>query len=131
MFLIWTHTHLCIAHRRERKRYMLGEGVHVSGIILYFLYILYRGSFSGFSSPWGFPRIILCVLLCGCAFLSFSDPFSHGYIVMMLNVIRSDIMIKNLTWYQIYPKIILCIAKTLLQLQLLKIRVSCLKTLED
>ena len=73
----------------------------------------------------------LCVLLCGCDCLSFSDPFAYGYDVMMLNVIRSCITIKNLTWYQSYPERSLCAAETLLQLQLLKIRVSCLKTLED
>ena len=48
-------------------------GALVWGLVLYFLYILYRGSSVGFSSPLGFPRINLCVLLCGCACLSFSD----------------------------------------------------------
>ena len=131
MFLIWIHTHLCTTHRRERDIYQLEGGTPFWGLFLYFLYILYRGSFGGFSSPWGFPRINLCVLLCGCACLSFSDPFAYGYVVMMLNVIRYDITIKNLTWYQIHPEIILCAAETVLQLQLLNIRVSCLKTLKD
>ena len=74
--------------------------------------------------------INLCVLLCGCACLSFSDLFVYGYDVMMLNVLRSCITIKILTWYQRNPKISLCVAKIMLQLQLLEIRVSCLKTLE-
>ena len=68
--------------------------------------------------------------LCGCACLSFNDILAYGYVVMMLNVIRSNINIKNLTWYQSHPEIIHCAAETVLQLQLLKIRVSCLKTLK-
>ena len=68
--------------------------------------------------------------LCGCACLSFSDILAYGYTVMMLNVIRYDITIKNLTWYQIHPEISHCAAEIVLQLQLLKIRVSCLKNLK-
>ena len=34
---------------------------------------------------------------CGCACLSFSDLLAYGYAVMMLNVLRSDIIIKNST----------------------------------
>ena len=71
----------------------------------------------------------LYVLFCGCACLSFNDHFVYGYDVMMLNVFRSCITIKILTWYQIHPEIIHCVAE-LLQLQILEIRVSCLKTLE-
>ena len=74
--------------------------------------------------------INLCVLLCGCACLSFSDIFGYGYAVMMLNVIRSEITSKNLTWYQSHPERSHCAAETVLHLQLLKIRVSCLKTLK-
>ena len=74
--------------------------------------------------------INICVLLCGCACISFSDIFCYCYVVMMLNVIRSDITTKNLTWYQSHPEIIPCATETVLQLQLLKIRVSCLKTLK-
>ena len=33
----------------------------------------------------------LCSFLCGCACLSFSDLLAYGYVVMMLNVLRSDI----------------------------------------
>ena len=69
--------------------------------------------------------------LCGCACLSFSDLLAYGYAAMMLNVLRSYITIKNLTWYQSHPERSHCAAKTVLQLQLLKIRVSCLKTLKD
>ena len=106
--------------------------MHLSGVLSFtFLYILYRGSFVGFSYSCRVSRINLCVLLCGCTCISFSDPFAYGYAVMMLNVIRSYITIKNLTWYHKYPEISLCAAKTVLQLQLLKIRVSCLKTLKD
>ena len=86
--------------------------------------ILYRGSFAGFSPPRGFPRINLCEILCGCACLSVSDPL---HMVMMLNVLIYCINIKNITWYQIHPEISLCVAKTLLQLQPLEIRVSFLK----
>ena len=57
--------------------------------------ILYRGSFPRFSPPSGFPKINLCVLLCGCACLCFNDLFAHGYVVMMLNIIRSYITIKT------------------------------------
>ena len=39
----------------------------------------------------------LCVLFCGCACLSFIDLLAYGYAVIMLNVIRSEITIKNLT----------------------------------
>ena len=68
--------------------------------------------------------------LCGCACLSFSDLLAYGYAVMMLNVIRSDITIINLTWYQSHPEKSHCATETVLQLQLLKIRVSYLKTIE-
>ena len=43
--------------------------------------------------------------LYGCACLSFSDLLAYGYAVMMLNVLRSDITIKNSTWYQSHPEI--------------------------
>ena len=131
MFLIWTHTHLFIMHRIEIYIYLLEDGTLVWGLVLYFWYILYRGIFVGFYSPWGFPRINLCVLLCGCACLSFSDHFAYGYVVMMINVIRYGITIKKLTWYYRYPKRSICATEILLQLQLLNIRVSCFKTLED
>ena len=35
--------------------------------------------------------------LYGCAVLSFGDVLAYGYAVMMLNVLRSDITIKNST----------------------------------
>ena len=38
----------------------------------------------------------MCSFLCGCACISFSDLLAYGYAVMMLNVLRSDITIKNL-----------------------------------
>ena len=41
----------------------------------------------------------LCSFLCGSACLYFSDLLAYGYVVMMLNVLRSDITIKNSTWY--------------------------------
>ena len=71
------------------------------------------------------------LFFCGCTYLSFSDPFSYVYDAIVINVIRSGITIKNLRWYHTYPQGILCASKTMLQLDLLKIRVSCLKTLED
>ena len=70
------------------------------------------------------------LFLYGCVCLSFSDLLAYGYVVMMLNVIRSDITIKKLTWYQSHPERSHCAAETVLQLQLLKIRVSCLKHLK-
>ena len=42
--------------------------------------------------------------LYGCACLSFSDLLAYGHAVMMLNVLRFDIIIKNLTSYQIHPE---------------------------
>ena len=90
---------------------------------------IYTKEFVGFSPLW-FPRGKICVLLSCCACLSFSDPIAYGYDVMMLKVIISCITIKNLTWYQIYPRRSPCATVTQLQLQLLEIRVSCLKTLE-
>ena len=66
-------------------------------------------------------------LLCGCACLSFSDILDYGYVVMLLNVLRSDITIKKSTWYQSHPERSHCAAETVLRQQLLKIRVSCLK----
>ena len=42
--------------------------------------------------------INLCVLLCGCASLSFSDPFVYGYDVMMINVFRYCMTIEILTY---------------------------------
>ena len=43
-----------VAHRRERETEQKEENAYFGGCLLY---ILYRGSFVGFSSPWGFPRI--------------------------------------------------------------------------
>ena len=80
---------------RERERYLLEEGVHVWGFVFVLLIHLYRGSFVGFSSPWEFPKINLCVLLCGSACLSFSDPFAYGYDVMMINISISCITVKT------------------------------------
>ena len=64
----------------------------------------------------------------GCICISFNDPL---LMVVMLNVFIYCITIKNITWYQSYHERSLCAAKTVLQLQLLKIRVSSLKTLKD
>ena len=130
MFLIWTQTHLCITYMRERDILARRRCTYLGSCILLLIH-LYRGSFFGFSSPWGFPKINLFVLLCDCTCISFSDPFAYGYDVIMLNVIRYGITIKKLTWYHSYPERSLYVAETLLQLQLLKIRVLCLKTLED
>ena len=69
----------------------------------------------------------MCVYAC----LYFSDIFAYGYVVIMLNVIRYDITITKLTWYERHLERILFVAEIVLQLQLLKNRVSCLKTLED
>ena len=71
------------------------------------------------------------LFLCGCACLYFGDLLDYGYAVMMLNVLRSDVTIKNSTWYQSHLERSHCAAETVLQLQLLKIRVSCLKTLKN
>ena len=76
-------------------------------------------------------KYLCSFFLCGCAYLSFSDILAYGYDVIMLNVIRSEITIKNSTWYHIYHERSLCATETVLQLQLLKIRVSRLKTLKD
>ena len=48
--------------------------------------------------------------LYGCSYLSFNDLLSYGYTVMMLNVLRSYITIKNLTWYRRHPEIRHCAA---------------------
>ena len=50
------------------------------------------------------------LFLCDCACLSFSDLLAYGYVVMMLNVLRSDITIKNSTWYQSHPERRHCVA---------------------
>ena len=130
--LILTHLSLKYSAReRERERdstvedeklFLLLEIYTVLG------WILYKGSFVGFS-PLLFPRgKSLCSLV--LLYLSFFHwSFAYVYDVMMINFFRYCITIKNITWYQIHPKINLCVAETLLQLQLLKIKVSCLKTL--
>ena len=123
------HTHLCTTHKRERERYLLEGGTPVWGLVFYFLYILYKGSFCWVFFPVRVSQDKSLCSFCGCACLSFSDVLAYGYVVMMLNVIRYDITIKNLTWYQSHPERSLCAAETVLQLQLLKIRVSCSKTL--
>ena len=83
--------------------------------------------------PCGFPEENICVLLCSLVLLHlsfFQWSIAYGYDVMMLNVFRSCITIKNITWYQSHPERSLCAAERWLQLQPLEIRVSCLKTLE-
>ena len=45
--------------------------------------------------PLGFSQDkYLCSFLCGCACLAFSDLLAYGYVVMMLNVLRTYITIK-------------------------------------
>ena len=67
--------------------------------LLSFWGIYIEEAFVGFF-PLGFSQDkSLCSFLCGCACLSFSDLLAYGYTVMMLNVLRSYITIKNLTWY--------------------------------
>ena len=65
MVLIWTHTHFCNSHRRERERYLQGEGALVWGFVFVLLIIYIEEVFVGFSSPRGFPRINRC-LSCYC-----------------------------------------------------------------
>ena len=48
--------------------------------------------------------------LYGCACLSFSDVLAYGYAVIMLNVLRSDITIKNSIWYQSHLERRHCVA---------------------
>ena len=88
------HSLTCEAHRRERERQNKKRREPVFGFVFYTSYT--KEFFAGFSSPWGFPMINLCVLFFGCACLYFSDIFSYGYVVMMLNVIISEITIKKL-----------------------------------
>ena len=69
-------------------------------LVFYILYILYRVIFCWVFFPMRVSRDkSLCSFLCGCACLSFSDLLAYGYAIMMLNVIRYDKAIKNLTWY--------------------------------
>ena len=110
----------------ERRRKLLSEVLHYIGRILYW------GSFVGFSPLW-FPKGNLCVLLYSLMLLHlsfFQWSFSYAYDVMMLNAFIYCISIKNLTWYQSYLERSLCAAEIVLELQLLKIRVSSLKTLK-
>ena len=67
--------------------------------LLYFLGIYIEEAFARFFPLGFFQDKSLCSFLCGCACLSFNDLLAYGYAVMMLNVLRSDITIKNLTWY--------------------------------
>ena len=100
-----THTHLCSAldSERERERVVAGEG---GGSVFWFYLLSFWGiyieeAFVGFF-PLGFSEDkYLCSFLCGCACLSFSDIWAYGYAIMMLNVLRSDITIKNLTLIQL------------------------------
>ena len=130
-----THTLTWVSHKRERERERKScswkrKRISFGFYLLSFGASILRKLLLGFSHQ-GFSRVNLCVLfLCGCACLSFSDLLDYGYVVMMLNVLRYDIAIKNLTWYPSHPERSNCAAETVLQLQLLKIRVSCLKTLK-
>ena len=121
MFLIWTHTQLCIMHRRERYIYLLEGGTPIWGLVLYFFIHIIQRKFC-----WVFLLLQVFQDKSLCSFVRlhlsiFQWYFAYGYAVMMLNVIRSDITIKNLTWYQSYPERSLCTTETMLQLQLLKI----------
>ena len=46
-------------------------------------------------------------LLYGCACLSFSDLLAYGYAVIMINVLRSDITIKNSTMFNSSKSVLL------------------------
>ena len=66
-------------------------------LVLPFIFLghLYWEAFSGFF-PLGFSQDkYLCSFLYGCACLSFNYLLAYGYVVMMLNVLRSYITIKN------------------------------------
>ena len=52
--------------------------------------------------PLGFSQDKSMLFLCVCDFLCFSDLLAYGYAVMMLNVLRSDITIKNSTGNTFY-----------------------------
>ena len=130
--LVLSHITLkyCAREReRERERDSIVEDEQLFLLLGFYTvlgWILYWGSFAWFSPLW-FLEENLCVLLCCCTCLSFNDPL---LMVMMLNVFRYCITIKNITWNQRQPERILCATDTLLQIQLLNIRVPCLKTLE-
>ena len=125
-------SHTQVLRWRERERVYCGRWATILVVVgLHCLrQILYQGSFAGFS-PLRFPRgkYFCSLVLLHLSFFQWS--FAYGYDVIMINVFRSDITIKNIAWYQRYPKIILCASETLLKLQLLNIRVSWLKTLEE
>ena len=129
-------THLTLkhcAHTRERVREYTEAEEQLFLLLRFYTilgWIIYWGIFAGFSPlwfPWG--KSLCFLVLLHLSFFQWS--FAYGYDVMILNVFRYCITIKNRTWYQIYTERSLCVAETVLQLQLLKIRVSSLKTLKD
>ena len=116
---------------RERVYCVRGEYIIVLGVLHYTWYNSISRNFCWVFSP---MRVSEDKYVCSFVLLYlyfFQWSFAYGYDVMMRNIFISCITIKNITWYQSHPEISLCAAETLLQLQLLKIRVSWLKTLED
>ena len=114
---------------REREN-LLWNGASI--LVLGVLHYTWSNSISR-KFCWVFSPMRVCQDKYICSFvwlcLSFFQwSFAHGYHVMMINVLRYCISNKFITWYQSHPEIILCAPKTLLQLHLLNIRVSCLKT---
>ena len=102
-----THSHLCSALVKERE--VAGEAggsvfdQSFGFYLLSFWGIYIEEAFVGFF-PLGFSQDKSVFFLCGCACLSFSDLLAYGYAVIMLNVLRSYITIKQSTWYQSHPK---------------------------
>ena len=71
----------------------------ISLLVLSFIFwcIYIEEAFARFF-PLGFSQDkYLCSFLYGCDALSFNYLLAYGYVVMMQNVLRSDITIKNLT----------------------------------
>ena len=115
--LIWTHNSLTQVHMREKK--FVGEKKKLLlslGFILYCFGIalgdrIYTKEVVGFSSLWFPRRNSLCYFILLCLYF-FQWSYFYGYDEIMLNVWRSNITIKIITWYQSYPKISLCAVET-------------------
>ena len=85
----------------------------ISLLVLPFIFLghlYFEEAFVGFF-PLGFSQDkSLCSFLYGCACLYFSDLLAYGYAVMILNFLRSNITIKNSTWYHSHPERKHCVA---------------------
>ena len=130
-----TLTHLCILQEREIEREYIVEEEQLFLFLEFTLYLVefYTKEFCRvFSFVVSSRKIFVFYCVVVLVFIVFISVFLCLWLWCYDDkCFISCITIKNITWYQTYPKKNLCAIEIVLQLQLLKIKLLSLKTLKD